>query len=57
MAGKKRRKPAPKMTSDEIAAHVFPPEVHRHLKKAANPDDVAEGRPRPQQPRQPSNRP
>ena len=33
----KRRKPAAKMTSDEIAAHVFPPKLHRHLKRAANP--------------------
>ena len=39
----KRRKPAPKMTSDEIAKHVFPPEVHRHLKQAANPGDEEEG--------------
>lgn len=34
----KRRKPAPKMTSDEIARHVFPPGLHEHLKQAANPN-------------------
>jgi len=38
----KRRKPASKMTGDEIAAHVFPPKVHRHLKKAANPESDEE---------------
>jgi hypothetical protein len=44
----KRRKPASKMTSDEIARHVFPPEVHEHLKRAANPDqDQAQEKTRP----------
>jgi hypothetical protein len=44
----KRRKPASKMTSDEIAAHVFPPKLHQQLKRAANPDDEGQGRLRPQ---------
>jgi hypothetical protein len=44
----KRRKPAGKMTSDEIARHVFPPKVHEHLKRVANPpeaDDAERNRP------------
>lgn len=32
----KKRKPAHQMTSDEIAKHVFPPEVQKHLKKVAS---------------------
>jgi hypothetical protein len=39
----KRRKPAGEMTSDEIAHHVFPPEVHEHLKRTANPPEGGEG--------------
>lgn len=39
----KRRKPAGKMTSDEIARHVFPPEVHAHLKRVANPPEADAG--------------
>lgn len=47
----KRRKPAGKMTSDEIARHVFPPEVHAHLKRVANPpeNDAGEESPPPSQ--------
>jgi hypothetical protein len=33
-----KKKHASKMTSDEIAKRVFPAEVHRKLKQAANPD-------------------
>jgi hypothetical protein len=33
------RKPAHQMTSDEIARHVFPPEVHEHLRELANPPE------------------
>jgi hypothetical protein len=36
---KKPRKPFHEMTSDELARHVFPPQVHRHLKKLANPQE------------------
>ena len=52
MAAEKRRKPATKMTGDEIARHVFPPEVQKHLKRAANPEE-----PKPRQRSRPSNRP
>ena len=38
----KRRKPAGQMTSDEIARHVFPPKVHEHLKRVANPPEADE---------------
>jgi hypothetical protein len=51
-----RRKPAQKMTSDEIAKHVFPPKVHRQLKRLANPDDDEPGHPR-QRPRKSSKSP
>jgi hypothetical protein len=47
MAAEKRRKPASRMTGDEIAKHVFPPEVHRHLKRAANPEDARKARQKP----------
>lgn len=49
MPAEKRRKPATKMTGDEIARHVFPPEVHEHLKRAANPSD-------PEPPKRPRSR-
>jgi hypothetical protein len=48
----KRRKPATKMTGDEIAQHVFPPELHRQLKQAANPDDASQPR-KPKSPKSP----
>jgi len=41
----KRRKPAAKMTSEEIARHVFPPEVHAHLKQVANPPEADDAKP------------
>ena len=47
MAEKRRRKPATQMTSDEIARHVFPPEVHEHLKRVANSDEEGQQRRRP----------
>ena len=53
MAAEKRRKPATKMTGDEIARHVFPPEVQKHLKGAANPEDEE----KPRQRSRPSTRP
>jgi len=34
----RKKKHASKMTSDEIAKRVFPPEVHRQLKRAVKPD-------------------
>jgi len=36
----KPKKPFHEMTSDELARHVFPPKVHRHLKRLANPPEA-----------------
>jgi ATP-dependent protease Clp ATPase subunit len=38
MPEKKKRKPAHQMTGEEIAKRVFPPAVHEHLKRVANPE-------------------
>ena len=49
----KRRKTAHRMTGEEIAKHVFPPELHQQLKQAANPpgdDEPAPKRRRRQNP-------
>jgi hypothetical protein len=52
------RKPAHQMTSDEIARHVFPPEVHEHLKRVANPPELPEApKPPTPRPRSPRSRP
>jgi hypothetical protein len=40
----KKPKPFHEMTSDELARHVFPPKVHRHLKKLANPPEERKSR-------------
>ena len=45
----KKPKPFHEMTSDELARHVFPPKVHRHLKRLANPPEPPQG-PKPQGP-------
>ncbi len=35
---KKPVKPVHEMTTEELAASVFPKEVHEHLRKVANPE-------------------
>jgi hypothetical protein len=42
---KKPKKHASKMTSDEIAQYVFPPKLHRALKKVADPENPAPDKP------------
>jgi hypothetical protein len=41
----KKPKPFHEMTSDELARHVFPPKVQRHLKRLANPPEPPKSQP------------